>query len=1089
MLDVSRFEDRMLTVMVFDAETTTTELGKHRDPSPYHPKNRLVSGHWIKLQLNPSDLAQLKSAKATLKSDIEAKPTGDLVSTSWYYHSDVSRPDTPEALKMALEGVDMFVAHNAKFDYEWLVHTGFSVPELVYCTMIGEYIFARGQNVSLKLSDTASRRKCYAKKGDLIDDMFKKQKMGFEEMPKDVVGEYAEADVLSCAEVLLDQLIDLHKAENISLRGPIDLMNDMLIFVSEIEGNGIRVDREILTDVGIQFRQEKEEIEKRLYEIVEEVMGDTPINLASGDDLSAVIYSRKVKDKKLHKEVFNLGMGPNGKPKYAPRMSATRFAGAVRATTVVARKTMAKCCPECKGSGKIRKRKKDGTPYKSLNICPSCVGAGALYVDTGKTAGLRLSPDGPKDAAVGGFKTDKETLKKLVYKAEQKDNLLAVEFLTKMMRLNAISTYISSFVDGILNWLRPTGLLHPNFNQTIAATGRLSSSKPNFQNQPKGGKFPVRDAVRSRFEGGLVLEADFSGLEFRTAGELSQDPQIISDIFNGKDTHKQTAMIIFEKALEDITKDMRQNSKAYCVPMDSEILTRSGWKTHDQLEVGEDVMTYNSDLGIMEWQPALEKVKFEGVEVTEFGHSHWRVRATPNHRWYGWRRAEGSGGVRYNKPCVFTTEEITSEHNIITAAPFDGIDESGLTANEVSILTWIVTDGTYRFSQLPDGPSRAGGRRHGCTAFIIQKKEEQCSSISRLLEGVDGVTVKVDESGTKRWYLPSKYFRSLWEKSGLNKDAPDWVAFVTRMGPAQRQAFIDVFYAAEGTPRNHGERRFSQNAGILMDALRLALHMNGSDSRITRRDPLCSPNGYTHEIVTERKKAHVTAQRFEIHNRTVEDVWCPRTDNQTWVMRQGNVITVTGNTFAPLYGGMGMSEPPHIQKYFQEFFNIYKGMANQQKVWCDAALLSGIVEIPSGRQYLFKNVRRMGGGRVSNQTNIVNYPVQGFATADIVPLACIRALRKFRQMKLQSLLIVTVHDSIVVDVYPGELPQVQEALSWAMQGVHEEIEVRWGYKLTIPLAIEMEAGESWMRMEELDVPDPGVIMPGIEKVLEDEIPF
>ena len=98
-------------------------------------------------------------------------------------------------------------------------------------------------------------------------------------------------------------------------------------------------------------------------------------------------------------------------------------------------------------------------------------------------------------------------------------------------------------MQGIRTWTRHDGILHTNMNQTIAATGRLSSSNPNFQNQPKRG-FPIRKAVISRFEGGCIIEADFSGLEFRVAGEVSRDPQIIEDILNGKDVHKQTASII-----------------------------------------------------------------------------------------------------------------------------------------------------------------------------------------------------------------------------------------------------------------------------------------------------------------------------------------------------------------------------------------------------------------------------------------------------------------------------------------------------------------------------------------------------------------
>src|SRR5690606_39011485 len=103
---------------------------------------------------------------------------------------------------------------------------------------------------------------------------------------------------------------------------------------------------------------------------------------------------------------------------------------------------------------------------------------------------------------------------RLIAQANENGNLLAVEFLTKKKRLNAVNTYLNSFVGGIERWTRDDGILHPNFNQCVARTGRLSSSDPNFQNQPKGHKFPVRKTVVSRWRssGGLIVEADFSGL-------------------------------------------------------------------------------------------------------------------------------------------------------------------------------------------------------------------------------------------------------------------------------------------------------------------------------------------------------------------------------------------------------------------------------------------------------------------------------------------------------------------------------------------------------------------------------------------------
>ena len=86
-----------------------------------------------------------------------------------------------------------------------------------------------------------------------------------------------------------------------------------------------------------------------------------------------------------------------------------------------------------------------------------------------------------------------------------------------------------------------------------------------MQNAPKRG-FPVRKAVVSRFENGTVVEADFSSVEFVLAGELSRDPQIISDVINGKDLHKQTATIIHQCDVSEVTKDQRQRKGTFVRP-------------------------------------------------------------------------------------------------------------------------------------------------------------------------------------------------------------------------------------------------------------------------------------------------------------------------------------------------------------------------------------------------------------------------------------------------------------------------------------------------------------------------------------------
>ena len=83
----------------------------------------------------------------------------------------------------------------------------------------------------------------------------------------------------------------------------------------------------------------------------------------------------------------------------------------------------------------------------------------------------------------------------------------------------------------------PNGFIHTEYMQCVTATGRLSSRNPNFQNMPRGSTFIIRKAVESRFEGGSILEGDYSQLEFRVAGFLAKDDGIRSDVEAGTDVH------------------------------------------------------------------------------------------------------------------------------------------------------------------------------------------------------------------------------------------------------------------------------------------------------------------------------------------------------------------------------------------------------------------------------------------------------------------------------------------------------------------------------------------------------------------------
>jgi len=317
-------------------------------------------------------------------------------------------------------------------------------------------------------------------------------------------------------------------------------MTDVL---ANLERTGIKIDPVELDKIEQEYRNEMNELEKKLQRMAEEAMGDTPVNLSSADDRSMLFYSRKVRDKKRWASIFNLGSelrGATRKQKQRTKMTKKLFGMYVRDETKVLYKTVASKCTACMGQGRKKVIKKDGTEGKAVRICKACGGDGVIYAPTKEVAGFKIIPRDAWDTAAAGFKTDHETLK------ERLDELsgTAREFAESYSRYNALRTYLSTFVEGLKNNRDRNDIVHPDFMQCVTATGRLSSRNPNFQNMPRGSTFAIRRAMVSRFEGGKILEADYGQLEFRVAGFLANDPQAYHDVENKTDVHTVTAEII-----------------------------------------------------------------------------------------------------------------------------------------------------------------------------------------------------------------------------------------------------------------------------------------------------------------------------------------------------------------------------------------------------------------------------------------------------------------------------------------------------------------------------------------------------------------
>ena len=162
--------------------------------------------------------------------------------------------------------------------------------------------------------------------------------------------------------------------------------------------------------------------------------------------------------------------------------------------------------------------------------------------------------DKPKKTKTGQYVTSEEVLESLRSKHPAVEKILAYRGLKKLL---------GTYIDALPQLINPeTGHIHTSFNQTVAATGRLSSSNPNLQN------IPVRDAegkeVRKAFipePGQEFFSADYSQIELRIMAHLSQDENLLEAFRSGHDIHAATAAKIFHKTIDEVSSDERRKAK------------------------------------------------------------------------------------------------------------------------------------------------------------------------------------------------------------------------------------------------------------------------------------------------------------------------------------------------------------------------------------------------------------------------------------------------------------------------------------------------------------------------------------------------
>tara|TARA_R110000744_G_scaffold125139_3_gene230801 strand:- start:2749 stop:4797 length:2049 start_codon:yes stop_codon:yes gene_type:complete len=510
--------------IVLDVENSTTERNGKKHMDPFEINNHLVQVGMV----NADNHDELHIV------NIDHDESKDVSGAGHKLVQDV------------LDLTTLLIMHNAQHDMMWLWESGFKYDGLIYDTMLAEYILDRGQRNPLSLGACAERRKLEVQKDDTLKRYFK-EGYNTNEIPLDELSFYLRCDLLSTSWLFHSIEADYAEPESRGLRVIRDTTFTTCKTLTRMYMSGIRVDRSALEEVRVEFEQEKAEIEDRLQKKIRKLMGDTPINLNSPEQMSQVVFSLRMNNKKEWADLFEF------------TSTVDEYKDAVRANSTPVYRTKAFTCPTCEGQGKTFKTKKDGTKYARPNKCNDCNTRGFQLTETKQIAGLRFTAPNKGWISANGFSTGKDNLEVLAATARSNSMAEAESFLIDQRRLSAISSYLSSFVEGISNYTKHDGFLHVSLTQHITATGRFSGRNPNMQNMPRGGTFPVKKVFVSRWENGKIMEADFAQLEFRTAAFLAQDETAIQEINTGFDVHSYTAQVITEAG----QKTSRQDAKAH----------------------------------------------------------------------------------------------------------------------------------------------------------------------------------------------------------------------------------------------------------------------------------------------------------------------------------------------------------------------------------------------------------------------------------------------------------------------------------------------------------------------------------------------
>lgn len=346
-----------------------------------------------------------------------------------------------------------------------------------------------------------------------------------------------------------------------------------------------------------------------------------------------------------------------------------------------------------------------------------------------------------------------------------------------------------------------------------------------------------------------------------------------------------------------------------CMNLDTMILTRAGWKRHDEVEIGDETIGYNPETGKSEWTAVLDVLHPGVAEVRRYGTKRWTVESTPNHRWlvemldsYKESRVVGEQMVQ--------ARDLRRRQRMVLTREADTASGLDITTQEAGLLGWIAGEGWKVPERVKPRKTPDRGRKNQhrpATFHISQSKPEHIDAISEAVgeggritrrrpyksrkNGVEGVSVE--------WRLSAPYARDLCERAGgIDHPRDDAVSLVLAMSTEQREAWLAAVIKAEGhiskpkRPGSSSTTQISQRPGEFADAIVLAVYMAGyrPSMYLNEKTNVLAITLTSYGMGIGRKGVHVDEPAGE------KEVWCVTTGLGTWTAQQDGNVFLTGNS-------------------------------------------------------------------------------------------------------------------------------------------------------------------------------------------------